>query len=57
MERILDVRRHGRGWQYIVDWQGYLPEDTSWIPRHQILDPALLVEFYRARTERQETLL
>ena len=33
-----------------MDWQGNQPEDRSWIPRNQILDPTL--EFYRAHPEK-----
>ena len=48
VNRILAVRRRGRGFHYLLDWVGYGPEDRTWVPRSYLADPALLEEFYRA---------
>ena len=44
--KVMDVRRYGRGYQYLVDWVGYRPEDRSWVPRSYFADDSALAEFY-----------
>ena len=52
IERILDERKRGRGWQYLVRWKGYGPGDDEWLPRREIEETIALDEWLRKRGER-----
>lgn len=38
IDRIVDECRRGRGFQYLVCWVGYGPEDDNWLSRRELED-------------------
>lgn len=38
VDRIVDQRQHGKGYQYLVRWRGEGPEGDLWLPRRELKD-------------------
>jgi hypothetical protein len=47
VEAIIDSRCRGRGWQFLVRWVGYGPEDDRWLSATALDECAAMDEWYR----------
>lgn len=43
---ILKSQHRAGGMEYLVDWEGYGPEEQSWVKTKDILDPLLTQNFH-----------
>ena len=46
VEEIIDSRRRGHGWQFLVHWVGYGPEHNLWIPSSELTECEALDRWY-----------
>ncbi len=52
VHELLDSRRRCSTLQYLVDWEGFGPEERSLVNAGDILDPTLTEEFHRTLSEK-----
>ena len=52
IHRLLDSRRVRGGVQYLVDWEGYGPEERSWVKAQNIFDKDFIQEYHRQHPDR-----
>jgi ''chromo'' (CHRromatin Organisation MOdifier) domain./Integrase core domain. len=46
IQEIIDSRRRGKGWQFLVRWTGYGPEHDAWLPTKSLEDCEALDRWY-----------
>ncbi len=49
---ILDSCRRASHLEYLINWEGYGPEERSWVVRDDVLNPSILAEFHQNHPDR-----
>ena len=52
IDRIIDSQPWGHGYQYLVHWLGYGPEDDKWLLGHMLKDCKALNKWIKSSGDR-----
>jgi hypothetical protein len=50
VEKIIDERKHGHGYQYLVKWIGYGDEENRWLSRQELINCEVLDRWEEVNT-------
>jgi hypothetical protein len=56
VERIVDKRKRGKGFQYLVKWSGQADEENSWEPRVKLVKSAVFLSYLASEASEAEAL-
>jgi hypothetical protein len=56
IEKILNRRKRGWGYQYLIQWWGYGPEADVWVPSNELEDTTTLKEYENSHTRTDEDI-
>lgn len=51
---IVDHRRVSNGFEYLIDWKDWYEEDRTWEPERNVIDKALVTEYWEQQHQQQQ---
>lgn len=57
IDQIIDAKRHGRGWRYLVRWVGYGPDHDRWLPGAELAECEALDDWFTSGGDGPERIV